>query len=44
MNIQKKKMKLDLDQFKILGKQNSEWTEEKIERKLQKPLWVKIKN
>ena len=37
-------MKLDLDQFKILGKQKSEWPEEKIERKLQKPFWVKIKN
>ena len=35
-------MKLDLDQIKILGKHKSEWTEEKIERKVQTPLWVKI--
>ena len=32
----------DPNQFKILGEQKSEWTEEKTEREMQKPIRFKI--
>ena len=32
----------DRNKFKMLGKQKSEWTEEKTEREMQKPIWFEI--